>query len=89
MKMNPIHHEGMLECITATMGMDLSSLPPADLAPRRPRTAPTATTRSVPVVKSSIVLGRYAIMMSTTNFEPFGACRKKAVPRWNSKRFVI
>ena len=87
--MAPIHHEGMLACITPIIGIDLSNFPPADLAASRPRMAPTATTRRVPVVKRSTVLGRYATMMSETCFEPSGAWRKNAEPRWNSNRFSI
>src|SRR5271167_2949903 len=87
--MNPIHQVGRLEWITAIIGIDLSNLPPADLAASRPSIAPTPTTRTVPVVKRSIVLGRYATMILMTCFEPWGDCRKNAVPRWNWKRLDI
>ncbi len=58
MNRKPTQNGGRLWWMTAMKGIDLSSFPPTDLAARRPIIVPKKTTRSVPVVKSTIVLGR-------------------------------
>jgi len=89
MNRNPTHQVGRLAWNTPMKGIALSSLPPADFAANNPIMLPTATTRRVPDVKRSIVLGKYAMIIFETRFDPSGARIKYEVPNWNVNKWYI
>ena len=89
MNRKPTHQVGRLAWKTPIKGIALSSLPPADFAASSPIMLPTATTRSVPVVKRSMVFGKYAMIIFETRLDPSGAKMKYEFPNGNVNKWYI